>query len=101
MNGHVDLNRLGITGAAVMAAWHAVWIVLHATGLGERVMGFVFRIHGLESDVAVAPFDAGLAALLLVVTAVTGYVVAAVAGLIWNCLGAVCATGRSAARSRA
>jgi hypothetical protein len=98
---HVDANRLGMVGAALMAAWHAVWIVLRAAGLGQRVMDFVFRIHGLKSDVVLEPFDVGMAALLLVATAVTGYVVAAAAGLIWNCLGAVRVTGRSGEASRA
>lgn len=98
---HVDANRLGMVGAALMAGWHAVWIGLHATGLGQRVMDFMFRIHGLKSDVVLEPFDVGMAALLLVATTVTGYVVAAAAGLIWNCLGAVRVTSRSGVASRA
>lgn len=98
---HVDANRLGIVGAAVMAAWHAVWIVMHAAGVGQGVMDFIFRIHGLKSDVVLEPFHAGMAALLLVVTAVTGYVTLAAGGLIWNCLGAGWLPGRWGAASRA
>lgn len=101
MNAHVDSNRLGIVGAVMMAGWHAVWIVLQATGQGQRVMDFVLRLHGLESDAVVAPFDAGMAALLLLTTAMTGYVLMAAGGLLWNCLGAVCARGGSGVASRA
>ena len=98
---HVDSNRLGIVGAVVMAGWHLAWIVLHLLGLGQPLMDFAFRIHGLKSDVVVEPFDPGNAALLLVVTAAVGYAVAAVAGLLWNCLGAVCARSGAGASSRA
>ena len=88
MNHHVDANRLGIVGAVLMAAWHGIWVVLQATGQGQRVMDFVFRMHGLKSDAAVQPFDAGMAALLLVVAAVAGYVFLAAAGLVWNAIAA-------------
>ena len=98
---HVDANRLGIVGATLMAAWHAVWIVLHAAGQGQRLMDFVFRIHGLESDVVVQPFDVGMAAVLLAVTAVTGYVVFSVSGLVWNALTAWALRSRRGVASRA
>jgi hypothetical protein len=101
MNNHVDANRLGIVGAVVLAAWHAVWIVLQATGQGQRVMDFVFRMHGLKSDVAVEPFDLGMAALLLATTAVTGYVVMSASGLLWNCLTAWTERSRSGVATRA
>ena len=97
---HVDANRLGIVGAVVVAGWHLVWIVLHLVGLGQPLMDFAFRIHGLKSDVVVEPFDPVSAALLLVVSAAVGYVIPAVSGLLWNCLGVVCARG-GAASSRA
>lgn len=88
MNNHVDANRLGIVGAVLMAAWHGIWILLQATGQGQRVMDFVFRMHGLKSDAAVQPFDAGMAALLVVAAAVAGYVFLSAGGLVWNALAA-------------
>jgi hypothetical protein len=98
---HVDANRLGIVGAVVMAVWHAAWVLLQATGQGQRVMEFVFRIHGLESDVVVQPFDLGMAAVLLAVTAVTGYVFFSASGLIWNVLTAWALRSRPGVASRA
>jgi len=86
MNHHVDANRWGIVGAVLMTAWHVIWVVLQATGQTQPVMDFVFRIHGLKSDVAAEPFDLGMAALLLATTAVTGYVVLSASGVLWNCL---------------
>lgn len=98
---HVDANRLGIVGAVLMAAWHGVWVILQATGQGQRVMEFVFRMHGLKSDAVVQPFDAGMAALLLVTAAVTGYVLLSLSGLMWNCLSAWCERSRAGVATRA
>lgn len=98
---HVDANRLGIVGAVMMAAWHAVWILLQATGQGQRLMDFVFRIHGLESDVVVQPLDLGMAAVLLATTAVTGYVVLSLSGVVWNVLAAWAERSRSGIPTRA
>ena len=65
--GSIDANRLGVVLAAAMAAWHVVWSLLVAVGQGQRVMDFVFKMHGLRSDVLVQPFDLGMAILLAVV----------------------------------
>lgn len=99
--GSIDANRLGMVFAAVTAAWHVAWSTLVATGQGQRVMDFVFRMHGLRSDVVVEPFDAGMAALLAVVAAVMGYVVGAVSGLVWNGLAAWAERGKTRVMSRA
>lgn len=96
----IDANRLGLVGAVLMAGWHVIWLVLQAAGQGQRVMDFVFRIHGLESDVVVKAFDPGMALVLVAVTALAGYVVAGLAGLAWNGLGAVQFKSRSGAASR-
>jgi hypothetical protein len=98
---HIDANRLGIVGAVLMAGWHLIWLVLQAAGQGQRVMDFVFRIHGLESDVAVQPFDLGMALVLVAVTALTGYGVAGLAGLVWNGVAGLHFKGRSGVASRA
>lgn len=99
--GSIDANRLGVVLAVVMAAWHMVWSALVAAGQGQRLMDFVFRMHGLRSDVVVEPFDAGMAALLAVVAAITGYVVGAVSGLVWNGLAAWAQRGKARVMSRA
>jgi hypothetical protein len=98
---HVDANRLGVVGAVMMAAWHGMWVLLHATGQGQRVMDFVFRMHGLKSDAAVQPFDSGMAVLLIVAAAVAGYVFLAAAGLVWNAMAAWCERSRTGVATRA
>jgi hypothetical protein len=98
---HVDANRLGVVGAVLMAGWHAAWLLLQATGQGQRVMDFIFRIHGMKSDVVVEPFDLGTAVVLLLTTALAGYVFMALGGLLWNCLSMVCVRGGTGVATRA
>lgn len=100
VNGNVDANRLGIVGAIMLTVWHGVWLTLVATGSAQRVADFVLRLHAMKSDVVVEPFQAGPAALLLLTTAVLGYVGGAAAALLWNGLGAVCVRSKAGAASR-
>jgi len=106
--GRVDPNRLGIVAAVMLTAWHGVWIGLVAAGVAQRMADFVLRMHAMESEIVVGPFDAGMAALLLAGTALLGYLVGAGAAAMWNCLGAVCmrdaslgATGKVGTSARA
>ena len=98
--GYVDPNRLGIVMAVLLTAWHGVWMTLVAAGVAQRVADFVLRLHAMKSDVVVEPFDAGAAGVLLLATAVLGYVGGAVAALLWNCLGTVCMRGKAGAAGR-
>jgi multisubunit Na+/H+ antiporter MnhC subunit len=87
---HIDPNRLGVVAAVMLTAWHGVWLVLVATGQAQRVADFVLRMHQMKSEVVVEAFDPLMAALLLVATAILGYVGGAAAAALWNCLGSVC-----------
>jgi hypothetical protein len=98
--GHVDPNRLGIVTAVMLSAWHGAWMALVAAGVAQRVADFVYRLHGVKAEMVVEPFDAGGAALLLLVTAVLGYVAGASAAALWNCLGAVCMRGKMGTAAR-
>lgn len=86
----VNPNRLGMVLALMMAAWHGLWLVLVATGVGQTVADFVLRLHFMEPDVTVQPFTIGGAAALLAVVAAAGYVAGVVGASLWNCLSAWC-----------
>ena len=100
VNGHVDANRLGIVGAVLLTAWHGVWVTLSATGAAQRVADFVLRMHGMKSEVAMGPFEPGMAVLLLMSTAALGYIVGAAGAGLWNCLGAVRLRGKAGVSAR-
>ncbi|MFM1995637.1 MAG: hypothetical protein RLZZ111_24 [Planctomycetota bacterium] len=87
--GRVQVNRAGLTLAGVLAAWHAVWAALAATGTAQRVYDFAFRLHFMQSDATVGPFDAATAGMLLLATAAVGYVTGAALAVVWNGLAAM------------
>jgi hypothetical protein len=96
---HIDPNRLGIVAAAMLTAWHGVWLVLVASGQAQRVADFVLRMHQMKSEMVVAAFDPMMAALLLLATAILGYVGGVAAAALWNCLGFVCERHPSASKA--
>jgi len=85
----------------LMAAWHGAWLLVQATGQGQRLMDFVFRMHGLKSDVVVEPFEPGMALLLLASAGLVGYLLVGGAGMLWNCMSIWCERSRAGVPTRA
>lgn len=85
----IPVNRAGLTLAGVLAAWHVIWAALTATGTAQRVYEFAYKLHFMQSDATVGPFDAATAGLLILTTAAVGYVTGAALAVVWNGLTAV------------
>jgi len=84
--GTVSANRVGLSVAAVLAGWHAVWLVLVASGAAQQVFDFAYKLHGMKPDAVVGSLDPGLGALLLLATGAIGYVSGFGGAWVWNCL---------------
>lgn len=84
--GAVSANRLGLSVAAVLAGWHAVWLALVASGAAQQVFDFAYRLHGMKPDAVVGTLDPGLGALLLLATGAIGYISGFGGAWVWNCL---------------
>lgn len=91
--GRVSPNRVGLSVAAVVAGWHVVWSLLIAFGGAQRVLEFAYKLHSMKAEAVVGPFNFATAALLVLVTAILGYVSGAVAAITWNCLQCLCPCG--------
>ena len=87
--GHIQVNRAGLTLAGVLAAWHALWAMLAATGTAQRVYDFVYKLHFMQSDATVGAFDWPTAGMLILTTAAVGYLTGATLAIVWNCLSAL------------
>lgn len=96
--GNVSANRVGLSVAAVLAGWHAVWSLLVASGTAQQVLDVAYALHGMKNDALVRPFDPMMAGLLILATAVIGYVSGFVAAFTWNCLSRWSATETIASR---
>jgi hypothetical protein len=80
----IDPIKAGLVFGALMAGVHFCWALLVAVGWAQAVVDFVLWIHFIKPIYLIAPFNIAIAALLVVVTACTGFVLAFLFGLLWN-----------------
>jgi hypothetical protein len=78
--------RTGVALGAFVGFWHLLWSALVALGGAGPLIGFILRIHFIDIDVQVAPFDPALAAILVIVTTVVGFIGGAMFAGLWNWL---------------
>jgi len=55
-----------------------------ALGLGQMIVDFIFWAHMLHMQIIVGPFDMMATVVLVICTAVLGYVFGYVGGIVWN-----------------
>jgi hypothetical protein len=82
--GTITPHRAGLVLATLLGGWHLLWALLVAVGWAQAVLNFVFWIHFLNSPYTVVPFHAGIAVILILVTATLGYVIGYVLAVLWN-----------------
>ncbi len=77
-------HTTGLALGGIFAVFHFLWAVLVAAGGAQLVIDWVFRLHFLVPVMQIAPFSLGLAAGLVVMTFVVGYVLGWLFATIWN-----------------
>lgn len=80
----MNKHRAGLALGGLLGLWHLVWALLVAVGVAQAILDFVFRIHLLSNPYTVQPFRLGSAAVLIIVTALIGYVLGWVFAFMWN-----------------
>ncbi len=80
----VNSIKAGITFGALLGISHLSWVLLVAFGWAQPLMDFVFWMHFIRPVYVIQPFSFSAAVVLIIVTAVTGFVIAFVFGVIWN-----------------
>lgn len=78
--------RIGLVLGVVIGLWHLSWSVLVAFGLAQPFIDFIFWMHFIKPVYVIQPFDPMTAAILVVVTAIMGFFIGAIFGMIWNWL---------------
>ena len=66
--------RAGMALGVFLGGWHLAWSIMVAIGWADAILQFILRIHFLQLQVSMAPFDVNLAATLVVVTTLVGFV---------------------------
>jgi len=82
--GAIKPDKLGLTLAMLSSGAHAVWALLIAAGLAQRLVDFILWIHFIKPVFVVDPFDPLRAVILVTVTATVGFVAGYALALLWN-----------------
>lgn len=80
----LNSNKTGLTLGLFAGLVHAGWALLVSSGVGQKMLDMVYRVHFLNNPFVVSPFIATRAVKLIVFTAVMGYVIGFVFAIIWN-----------------
>jgi len=78
--------KAGIILAALFGGWHLLWAVLVAVGWAQALIDFVFWMHFIKPVYVIGPFNLGIAAVLIVVTSVVGFLIGYIFSVLWNWL---------------
>ncbi len=80
----IDPIKAGLVFGILMGAFHLGWALLVAAGWAQAVVDFVLWMHFIKPIYLVAPFAVGTAAVLVAVTAATGFILAFLFAVLWN-----------------
>lgn len=84
MGGPIGITRAGAVLGSVVGGWHLCWSALVAAGVAQTVIDFVFWMHFIKPIYVIEPFEPVRAVILIVVTALFGFVAGSAFAIIWN-----------------
>ena len=76
--------KAGLVLGVVIGLWHLIWSLLVASGWAQPFIDFVFWMHFIRPVYVIEPFNLGTATILVVVTAIIGFVIGCVFAVLWN-----------------
>ena len=80
----IDPIKTGLVLGALSGGLHLCWALLVAAGWAQAVVDFVLWMHFIKPIYVIAPFAIATAAVLVVVTACTGFVIGLLFAFLWN-----------------
>ena len=87
--------RAGVALGVFLGAWHLAWSLMVAVGWAEAILRFILRIHFIDLEIGMSPFDVGLAATLVAVTTAIGFILGALFALLWNSAHGISGSGKT------
>ncbi|MBI4116899.1 hypothetical protein HY449_04105 [Candidatus Pacearchaeota archaeon] len=82
----INANKLGLVLGILLALVHFLWILIIASGFAKQFLDYVLSLHFISDVYSIGPFGFGTAAILLIFTFVSGYVIGFAFAMIWNML---------------
>lgn len=80
----VSAHKVGLVLGGLLAIWHAIWSAMVLVGLAKPFMDWILGLHFLSFQYSVNAFAFSNALMLIIVTAVIGYIMGYIAGWLWN-----------------
>ncbi len=80
----LNRNKTGMALGSLAGLGHVFWSVLVFFGWGQAYLDFIFNLHTLNNPLVVGQFNLSRSVLLIIVTAVIGYILGFVFASIWN-----------------
>ena len=80
----VSSNKVGLAVGGMLGIVHAVWALMVLVGIAKPFMDWILGLHFLSFQYNVNSFIFSNALLLVIVTALIGYLMGYVAGWVWN-----------------
>lgn len=78
--------RTGVALGAVLGVAHLLWSVAVAFGVAQAIVDFIFWMHFIQLQIGIAAFNPGVAAVLVLVTGLTGFGAGYSFAVIWKWL---------------
>lgn len=97
----INVAKTSLAVGFVLGLYHLSWVALVASGFAKPVMDFILRLHFIQFDYQMAPFDAATGASLVAVTFGLGAVIGLIFALFWNWLAGAEGAGKRPARTAA
>ena len=86
MNNRLAVVKVGLVFATVLSALHLCWSIMVALKWAQPVIDFVFWLRFMKPIVMIESFEVTRAAMLVGMTAGTGFLIGSVFALAWNAL---------------
>ncbi len=84
MKEKINANKLGLVLGIFFALIHFLWILLVASGFAKQFLDYTLSLHFMRDVYSIGAFNIGIAAMLLIFTFVSGYILGFVFAWIWN-----------------
>ena len=97
----INVAKTSLAVGYVIGLYHLAWVALVASGYAKPVMDLILRLHFIQFDYQMAPFDAATGASLVAVTFGVGAVIGFIFALFWNWLAGAESAGQRPVRTAA
>ena len=80
----MNQHKVGMALGSFVGLMHLAWEVLIALGWAQGYLDFVLNMHSLNNPYTVGAFNIGRGIMLIVLTAIVGYIVGSIFAAIFN-----------------